>query len=49
MTLAQKQLLETLTGHLALLQATHPRKAASRTAKRARQYVQAKLRTCQAR
>jgi hypothetical protein len=45
MTTAQRMLLETLSGHIALLQATHPRKANSATAKRARLYVQSKLRT----
>jgi hypothetical protein len=44
MTTAQRLLLETLAGHMALLQTTHPRKANSITAKRARLYVRAKLR-----
>jgi hypothetical protein len=45
MTTAQRLLLETLAGHMALLQTTHPRKANTITAKRARLYVQAKLRS----
>jgi hypothetical protein len=45
MTTAQRMLLETLSGHMALLQTTHPRKANSATAKRARKYVQMKLRS----
>ena len=49
MTTAQRLLLETLTGHFALLQSTHPRKANSATAKRARKYVQMKLRGMQGR
>jgi len=44
MTAAQRMLLETLSGHIALLQSTYPRKANSATAKRARKYVQMKLR-----
>ncbi|CAN5566835.1 hypothetical protein BH09PLA1_BH09PLA1_34040 [soil metagenome] len=49
MTTAQRMLLETLSGHFQLLQSTHPRKANSATAKRARRYVQLKLRTAQSR
>ncbi|MBC8106065.1 MAG: hypothetical protein H7Z14_05710 [Anaerolineae bacterium] len=49
MTTAQRMLLETLSGHFALLQSTYPRKANSATAKRARRYVQAKLRSTQSR
>lgn len=49
MTTAQRMLLETLSGHIALLQSTYPRKANSATAKRARKFVQAKLRASQTR
>ena len=49
MTTAQRLLLETLTGHFQLLQSTYPRKANSATAKRARKFVQAKLRAVQPR
>lgn len=42
-------LLETLSGHIALLQTAYPRKANSATAKRARKYVQMKLRAAPAR
>jgi len=49
MTHAQRLLLETLAGHMALLQTAHPRKANTATAKRARLYVQMKLRTAQPR
>lgn len=44
MTSAQRQLLETLTGHLSLLKANQPRKASSATAKACKQYIKAKLR-----
>ncbi|MGH7179948.1 MAG: hypothetical protein ACREJC_21405 [Tepidisphaeraceae bacterium] len=43
---AQRQLLETLAGHFAWLEAAHPRKAASTTAKRARKCVMMRLRAC---
>ena len=46
MTIAQKMLLETLAGHIALLEASHPRKAASATARRAKRCVTARLRLC---
>jgi hypothetical protein len=42
-------LLETLSGHLALLKAAHPRKAATATAKRAQRAVALCLRTSQPR
>lgn len=45
MSNAQRMLFETLAGHLALLQTAHPRKANSATAKRARKYVQMRLRS----
>jgi len=35
----RRLLMETLAGHIALLQASHPRKAASPVTKRARQCV----------
>ena len=40
----RRMLLETLSGHLALLKAAHPRKAATPTAKRAQRAVQMCLR-----
>jgi hypothetical protein len=49
MTESRKQLLETLVGHFALLASTHPQKANSATAKRAKRYVQATLRATQPR
>jgi hypothetical protein len=49
MTLAQKQLLETLSGHFAWLQNSHPRKANKRLARRARKAVQLSLRSCNTR
>ena len=49
MTAAQKLLLETLTGHFALLESAYPKKARTQTAKKARQYVQMKLRQCNSR
>jgi hypothetical protein len=39
MTDGRRMLLETLSGHLALLKAAHPRKAASATAKKAQRAV----------
>ena len=44
--LRQRLFLETLAGHLALLEATHPRKAASQTSKRAKRYIESHLRAC---
>ncbi len=41
----RKLLLETLQGHIALLGETHPRKAATLVARRARSYVRQNLRT----
>ena len=40
----RRMLLETLSGHLALLKVAHPRKAATPTAKRAQRAVQLCLR-----
>ncbi len=37
--MGRKLLLETLQGHLALLEAKHPRKAASPVAKRTKRYL----------
>ena len=44
MTDARKMLLETLAGHIALLQINYPRKAATAVAKKAEQYVKLALR-----
>lgn len=44
MTHSKKLLLETLAGHFALLEEAYPRKAATRTAKRAKRAVLATLR-----
>jgi hypothetical protein len=40
---SRRLLMETLAGHIALLQATYPRKAASRVTKRAKQCVMLSL------
>ena len=45
----RRMLLETLSGHLALLKMTHPRKAATLTAKRAQRAVAMCLRSPQPR
>ncbi len=44
MTPARKMLLESLSGHLALLAATHPKKAATPVARRAALHVRQSLR-----
>jgi hypothetical protein len=44
MNTSRKMLYETLVGHFALLQSTHPRKAATNIAKRARRHVKMSLR-----
>jgi hypothetical protein len=44
MTMSQKQLLETLAGHFAWLEAAHPRKANRTVARRAKKCVQQSLR-----
>jgi len=44
--LRQRLFLETLAGHLALLEVHHPRKAASQCSKRAKRYVESHLRAC---
>ena len=44
MTDGRRMLLESLSGHLALLKAAHPRKAATTTAKRAQRAVALSLR-----
>ena len=41
----RRMLLETLSGHFALLKRANPRKAASATAVRAQRYVESHLRT----
>ena len=41
----RRMLLETLAGHFALLKTTHPRKAATATARRAQRFVQTSLRS----
>ena len=46
MTQAQRLLLETISGHLALLETNCPRKAATLTAKRAKKCVTMRLREC---
>jgi hypothetical protein len=40
----RRMLLETLAGHLELLKSSHPRKAASSTAKKVQRYVAQSLR-----
>ena len=49
LTLGQKLLLETLAGHIALLESTYPRKAKCIATRRAKQCVLARLRHCQQR
>ncbi len=49
MTLGHKLLLETLAGHMALLQTAHPRKAKSAAARKAKQCVMSRLRDCNSR
>lgn len=44
MTFAQRQLLETLAGHLSLLKTNKPAKANSKTARACKQYVKSMLR-----
>ena len=46
MTLGQKLLLETLAGHIALLESTHPRKAKLASTRRAKQCIMSRLRSC---
>ena len=45
MTDGRRMLLESLSGHLALLKASHPRKAATLTAKRAQRAITLSLRS----
>ena len=45
MSAGRRLLLETLVGHFAWLEATHPRKAATKKARRAKKAVEACLRT----
>ena len=44
MTASRKMLLETLVGHMELLESAYPRKASSPLARRARRYVKMNLR-----
>ena len=44
MTASRKMLLETLVGHMELLESTYPRKACSPLARKARRYVKMSLR-----
>jgi hypothetical protein len=44
MTLAQKLLLETLAGHISLLESAHPRKAKSAATRKAKQCIVSRLR-----
>jgi len=46
LTVGQKLLLETLAGHIALLESTYPRKAKCVATRRAKQCVMSKLRHC---
>jgi hypothetical protein len=46
MTLGRKQLIESLKGHLALLEKVSPKKAASPVARRTHRYVRSALRAC---
>lgn len=45
MSIGRKLLLETLVGHFAWLESTHPRKAATKKARRAKRAVEMCLRT----
>lgn len=44
MTESRRMLLETLSGHFALLKSTHPKKANSETARKAHRYIAKSLR-----
>ena len=44
MTVSRKMLLETLIGHLDLLESAHPRRASSTLARKTRRYVRMSLR-----
>jgi len=44
MTTERKMLYQTLVGHFALLENTHPRKAATQVARKARRHVKLSLR-----
>ncbi|HEX4794010.1 MAG TPA: hypothetical protein VH370_09470 [Humisphaera sp.] len=48
MTATRKMLLETLVGHMELLESAHPRKAHTALARRARRYVKWSLRHSEA-
>ena len=45
-TLGQRLLLETLAGHITLLESTYPRKAKCAATRRAKQCVMSRLRHC---
>jgi hypothetical protein len=47
MSSGRKMLLESLAGHLALLESAYPRKASSLVARKARRYVRLSLRKCE--
>ena len=49
LTLGQKLLLETLAGHISLLEAAYPRKAKSAATRKAKQCVMSRLRQCESR
>lgn len=49
LTLGQKLLLETLAGHIALLESAYPRKGKSIATRRAKQCVMSRLRHCNSR
>ena len=46
LSIGERLLLETLAGHIALLESAHPRKAKCAATRRAKQCVMAKLRHC---
>jgi hypothetical protein len=48
-TIGEKLLLETLSGHFAWLESAHPKKAASPTVKRAKRAVESTLRSLRGR
>jgi len=49
MTIGHRLLLETLAGHIALLETTYPRKAKSAATRRAKQCIMSRLRHCTSR
>lgn len=48
-TLGHRLLLETLAGHIALLESAYPRKAKSAATRRAKQCIMMRLRHCNSR